>query len=418
MSGAGAPPAPHPAQRALEAALCAVIVLVALWAWRSGLDVAAPPAGAAPDTLERLAELRREGRGQVPLALTALVAAAALGAFGAVVLGAARAAAGRGALAALGAWWRERTAGLGAAVATLSVGHFLLAFGAAQLAQAPALFLLWPAGQVVVDGEPVDVAAAHEVAPVDTAVKASFAPVLGGMRVRVTGGPVLVDGAPAGPGVVEVGDGATVEVGGQTVVVRAPPPGRQLATFAAAQALSVLALIGGARLLGGRSLLERLGLTTRGLGREVRRGAVAFLAALPAYLVVAALWSALGEALGVPPRGHALIGLLERDGPRLAPIVALQAVALAPLDEELVFRALLVPALARVAGVPGAVALSALVFACAHPGFPSLGPMLVLGTLFAGLYVTSPERSLAGAITAHALFNGLMLLLVVTVQLA
>src|SRR5690606_23331708 len=134
------------------------------------------------------------------------------------------------------------------------VGHFLVAFGVAQLAQAPAM-LLMPAGQVVVDGEPTDVLGAHEVAPVGTSVKASFAPTLGGMRVRVTGGAARVDGAVVGPGTVEVADGATVEVAGKRVVVRAPPPARQLAAFAVAQALSILTLIGGALLLGGRPLL-------------------------------------------------------------------------------------------------------------------------------------------------------------------
>ncbi len=417
-----------PAQRALEAALVAVVVAFSLWRWSAGVSTTPDLGGAAPDTMQRLAELQREGRGQLPAALLTAATLGALGAFGLVLLRLARAARGvapPGELtaarlaAAAAAWWTERTAALRQAVATVSVGHFLVAFGAVQLAQLPVVPLM-PGGQVVVDGAAVDVrlGAAHEVAPVGTAVKASFRPTLGGMHVRVSGGPVRVGGASAGPGALEVPDGATVEVGAVRVIVRGPPPARHLAVFALAQALSLLALLGGVAVLGGRALRARLGLTTRGLGRELRRGALALLAVLPVYFVAAALWSALGEALGLPPQGHALIELLEREGRSLAPLVAVQAVLLAPLSEELLFRALLVPALARVVGLPGAIAGAALVFACAHPGFLSLAPMFVLGALFAWLYVTSPDRSLVSAITAHALYNALSLLLVVTVQLA
>lgn len=418
-----------PAQRALEAALVAVVILVALWFWTAGIATPADPADAAPDTMERLAELQREGRGRVPGAIMALVGLTALGALGHVLLRAFRAVRGAlppgeplsvGRVAAVGAaWWAQRTAGLGHAAASLTIGHFLVAYGAVQLAQTPAM-LLMPPGQVVVDGQAIEVGVTspHTVAPVGTDVEARFAPAIGRLTVVVTGGPIRVDGALRGPGRLALQDGATLDVGGRRVVVRAPPPGRQLAAVAAAQALSVLVLIAGAALLGGRALLERLGLTARGLPAELRRGAVAFLAVLPVYFVVTALWAALGEALGMPQQGHALVEVLERDGLTLAPIVATQAVLLAPPQEELLFRALLVPALARVLGLPGAVFASALVFATAHTGFLSLAPMLVLGTLFAGLYVTSRDRSLVGAITAHALYNGLTLLLVVTVQLA
>lgn len=428
MSGDGGPPPLLPAQRALEAALAGVVILAAVWLWTRGLAAPAD-AGAAPETMERLAALQREGRGGVPTAITTLIGLAALGALGLVFLRALRAlraalpageplTVGR-AISVAGAWWAERTAGLRQAAASLTIGHFLVAYGVVQVAQAPAM-LLMPPGQVVVDGDVVEVTVAspHEVAPVGTDVKARFAPAIGRMIVVVTGGPVEVDGVTRGPGRLALLDGATLEVGGRDVVVHPPPPAGQLAAVAAAQALSVLVLIAGAALLGGRALLERLGLTTRGLPAELRRGALAFLAVLPIYFVALTLWAALGGALGVPPQGHALVEVLERDGLALAPIVALQAVLLAPPHEELLYRALLVPALARVFGVPGAVLASALVFASAHTGFFSLAPMLVLGTLFAGLYVTSRDRSLVGAITAHALHNGLTLLLVVTVQLA
>lgn len=434
MTTEGGPPPERPpllpAQRALEAALAAVVVLFALWQWSLGLALTAAPAASAPDSMQRLGELQREGRGGLPAAIMAVVSLGALVALASVLRRAAR-----GVLAALppgeprspgrvlavaAAWWRERTAGLERhAVTTLSVGHFLVVFGLMQVAQEPALLLV-PPGRVEVDGERFDVnlRAAHDVAPLGTAVQAKFFATVGAVSAKVTGGPVRVDGALRGPGVLSLRDGATVEVGDRRVVVRAPSPAGQLAALALGLALSVVVVVGAAALLGGRALLERLGLTARGLPRELRRGALGFLAVLPVYFAVLVAWTALGQALGAPGQGHALVELLEREGPGLAPVIALQAVVLAPLREELLFRALLLPALARVVGVAGAVAASAFVFATAHSGFLALAPMFVLGALFAGLYATSPERSLVGAITAHALFNGLNLLLVVTVQLS
>lgn len=434
----GAPPparAPLPAQRALEAGLAGLVVLLALWMWLGSVRGAAAPDAPGLDTMSQLEALRAEGRGGLPLALMGLVAAAALAALARALgraLRAVRVALPPGAalspaslVAVAGAWWGERTAPLARETAgRVTIGHFLLAFGAVHLAQAPALLLMPPA-RLEVDGTPVEVTATspHTVAPVGTAgaaggVTARFIPSLGQVAVRVSGGPVHVDGVTRGPGRWTLRDGALVDVAGVRVVARAPSALGQVAASAAAQALSVLVLVGGVLVLGGRGTLARLGLTSRGLPHELRRGALAFLALLPAYFAVVALWSALGQALGLPPQGHALIEMLEREGPRLAPLILLQAVLLAPLQEELLYRGLLVPALTRVLGALAGVLASALVFAAVHPGFLSLAPLLTLGALFAGLFATSTHGSLVGSITAHALYNGITLLLVLSVQLA
>lgn len=426
-----APRSPHPAERAVEVGLALIIVALALGRWVASLGAPAEAPAAAPDTFERLGQLQDDGRGQLPAALVTLVALAALAALVHVLARAARAvrvSLAKGepltparVLVVAAAWWKERTAGLERG---LSVGHVLVAFGLLSIAGEVPVLLLAPRGSLRVEapGEaPVDVVLAltgHGVAPVDTAVRATFFPGLGSVTARVEGGPVLVDGAPRGPGRVQLHAPAVVEVGATRVAVSPPAARGWLASMALGQAFGVLLLVGGALALGGRAGLGRLGLTARGLGREVRRGALAWLAALPVYFVVVALWASVAKALGIPPVGHALVEVLEREGAALAPIIVVQAALLAPLQEELLVRGLLLAALARVWGPAGGLAASALVFGFMHAGFLSLAPMVLLGALFGGLYATSPHRSLVGAMTAHALHNGVTLLLVISVQLA
>jgi membrane protease YdiL (CAAX protease family) len=181
---------------------------------------------------------------------------------------------------------------------------------------------------------------------------------------------------------------------------------------AVGKTVSLLLLLLGCAQLGGRNLFGELGFTLRGARAEVGRGVVALLAFLPVYVVGVMLTQLIGSSLGIPVESHPLVhAILEQGGTQLVLLVILQAVVLAPILEELLFRGFLLSAGARALGRPLGLLLSALCFALIHAGFASFLPMLGLGLLFGVLRLSSPERSIVGSITAHALFNALSLTL-------
>ncbi len=159
--------------------------------------------------------------------------------------------------------------------------------------------------------------------------------------------------------------------------------------------------------------LRVLGVHAEGLADEALRGAAGFFAFVPLLYLVMVLSALLAELLGIPAESHTLIRALEQEGGALLGLlVLLNAALVAPLIEELVYRGVALQGLLRPLGAAGALALSALLFAAVHEGFASLLPMLALGALFAALRLGSPRGSLVAPVVAHALYNGLMLTLV------
>ena len=139
-------------------------------------------------------------------------------------------------------------------------------------------------------------------------------------------------------------------------------------------------------------------------------GAVTFLVSLPFLLLSANLWELLLKQLGLPTERQSLVGMFANaDSPVLLAIMILLAVVIAPLTEELVFRAGLFRFLRG--RVPRWVALAGpgLIFASLHvnwvtlEGLTSFAPLVVLAVLFSLAY----ERtgSIGTPIVAHALFN-------------
>jgi uncharacterized protein len=139
-------------------------------------------------------------------------------------------------------------------------------------------------------------------------------------------------------------------------------------------------------------------------------GAVTFLVSLPLLLLSANVWELLLKQFKLPTERQSLIAMFANaDSPILLTIMITLAVAVAPLTEELVFRAGLFRYLRG--RVPRWVALggSALVFASLHVNWPtlegltSLAPLVVLAIMFSLAY----ERTgnIGTPIVAHALFN-------------
>lgn len=136
----------------------------------------------------------------------------------------------------------------------------------------------------------------------------------------------------------------------------------------------------------------------------VRAGIGTFLAAMPLLVLTSIVWRAILQALGLPAERQALVDLFQQaeSGPMLALLISI-AVILAPVTEEIVFRAGLFryarTRLPRVAALVG----PALLFAALHANLSSFAPLVVLAVVFSLAY----ERtgSIAVPIIAHSLFN-------------
>jgi membrane protease YdiL (CAAX protease family) len=145
-------------------------------------------------------------------------------------------------------------------------------------------------------------------------------------------------------------------------------------------------------------------------GSVLISGAVTFLISLPLLLLSANLWEVLLKALKLPTEKQSMIAMFANaDSPLLLALMILLAVVIAPLTEELVFRAGLFRFLRG--RVPRWVALAGpgLIFASLHvnwsslEGLTSLAPLVVLAVMFSLAYEYT--GSICTPIVAHALFN-------------
>lgn len=335
--------------------------------------------------------------------------------------------------------WRSLREGIRRRPAsTLPLQHFLLAFGTVTLVQGVIVAKYLPQATLTIERGPTAVVAELETVEQGRAlsVLTSTPRVFGDETLPLEGrvalhreafatwlvvgeaGPaVTVDGARAAPGeTVQVRSGAKLVVGPYTASYRAPTPQQVLTYVAIGQLVGLVVLLLGCRTFGGDRYLTRVGLTGAGFVGEVGRGVAAWCAFLPIYVVAVVAGLLLAQALDFDVTGHSLVRTLEREGLALAPLIVFQAAVLAPLAEEIQFRGFLLQGFSRPLGYRAALWVSALAFGCIHDGLGPLLPMTALGFLFGGLFLSSPSRSLVGAITAHALHNaanlGIVVLLV------
>lgn len=139
-------------------------------------------------------------------------------------------------------------------------------------------------------------------------------------------------------------------------------------------------------------------------------GVATFLVTLPLATGANALWLALLQRVGVPAEKQDLVRMFaDAKSPKLIITMTLLAGVVAPVTEELIFRAGLFRFLRN--RVPRWIALAApgLVFGALHVNWPtleglaSLAPLVVLAIVFSIAY----ERTgrIGTTIVAHALFN-------------
>lgn len=156
--------------------------------------------------------------------------------------------------------------------------------------------------------------------------------------------------------------------------------------------------------------------TGRGLFREMGAGIFAYLAALPLYLLailaVIVLLALKEWVLGGPqaPPSNPMIELVEHADPLLLGLFFLMATVWAPLCEELIFRGAVYRHLRTYFPAIVAGLFSGVLFAFMHNYGPLMTPPLImLGLVFC--LMREWRGSLVASMTAHALHNGTLLVL-------
>lgn len=174
-----------------------------------------------------------------------------------------------------------------------------------------------------------------------------------------------------------------------------------------------MALLAGRK--GGRQSVLRQLIGEKGkMGQYIAWGLFGFLANLPLLLTLALAGRTIFP--NAPPPSHPVSEMLQTSpNPLLIAGLFFTAAIQAPIVEELAFRGVLAPAIARVAGgVVMGVLLSSLVFAAIHPqGIVAWLALAGVGAMCAVL--TYHQRSIIPAIVMHAIHNGALLTLTLVV---
>ena len=144
------------------------------------------------------------------------------------------------------------------------------------------------------------------------------------------------------------------------------------------------------------------------MGRETAWGVLGYAAMIPLLPVASLVSSQIAGALGqsLAEGAHPLAPLLIQS-PSVAQIVfmALLAVVIAPITEEIFFRGFLYYWLRSRAGATFSIATSALLFAALHPqGVIGVPLLFTLGAGFA--FLREWRGSLVAPVVAHACVNG------------
>lgn len=139
-------------------------------------------------------------------------------------------------------------------------------------------------------------------------------------------------------------------------------------------------------------------------------GVITFLILLPIVRATMVIWSVLLTSVGLPIEGQDLVGMFKNaESGWIVVLLVFMAVVIAPVVEELIFRAGIYRFLqARVSQIL-ALLLPSLFFAMLHvnwktlTGLNSLAPLVVLAIVFSLAYRYTGR--IGTVIVAHALFN-------------
>jgi len=133
-------------------------------------------------------------------------------------------------------------------------------------------------------------------------------------------------------------------------------------------------------------------------------GGATFLISLPLIVVVGLAWVGLLKLCGLPVEPQDAVSIFKKaKSPGLIGAMVVLAALLAPLTEELIFRAGIFRYVRTRLPRWAALLAPACCFAALHNHLPSFGPLVALGIVFSLAY----ERTgwIGTPIIAHALFN-------------
>lgn len=138
-------------------------------------------------------------------------------------------------------------------------------------------------------------------------------------------------------------------------------------------------------------------------------GLLFYAAMMPVVTVASVLYGIILESLGcdVQPQ-DVLTFMAQPDQPAWIQIYFLiLAIAVAPFVEEMIFRGIAFPLVARRIGAAGAMVLVSVAFACMHFHIPSLVPLFLISIAFNLAYAYT--GSLIAPVVMHATFNAVSL---------
>jgi membrane protease YdiL (CAAX protease family) len=146
------------------------------------------------------------------------------------------------------------------------------------------------------------------------------------------------------------------------------------------------------------------------LERPLRAGLLLLLAAMPVLVLVNLLWNLLLVRLGLPDEPQDLLAVFTATRSPLVIIgMLLVACVVAPVNEEMIFRAGIYRFIRQRLGRAPALALSSLLFGALHVnwstynGLASFVPLALLGAVFALIY--EKTGCIWVSMVAHGLFN-------------
>lgn len=148
---------------------------------------------------------------------------------------------------------------------------------------------------------------------------------------------------------------------------------------------------------------------------DFARGMVLYFAMLPILFFYALLYQWVLRSLGYRPTPQEVVLLFMSDTKWWTrAYTLLLAAVIAPLFEEMVFRGIALPVLARWRGAGWAVLVLSFAFAAIHFHIPSLVPLFVVALTLSIGYIYS--GSLFVPIVTHALFNVVNLVVIILVS--
>ena len=163
----------------------------------------------------------------------------------------------------------------------------------------------------------------------------------------------------------------------------------------------------------GITWFDAFGIQRRGLGRALCGGTLAYLGMMPIVFVYMMAYHLCLRTLQVDIELQDVAHAITQEPVTVARLYFyLLGIIIAPVAEELLFRGVLFPLLARWVGLLPGVLLVSVLFAAIHWHVPSLLPLFVVSVCLCMAYAYS--RSLTVPIVMHILFNAVHLLLLQT----